>query len=138
MGKGFLPVYHREMYKKKESEVLFANFTQDFMFLYILCITRKSLPSIPLFRSFCQRSILQTESNALQKSMKEQNIFIFLALSISIKECYAKTWSIVEWPDLKPAWFSFKISYSPINLLNLRLIIEVNNLLKQLTNVIGL
>ena len=40
--------------------------------------------------------ILQIESNALRKSMKEQNNFIFLASSISIKECNAKMWSVVE------------------------------------------
>ena len=66
---------------------------------------------MPFPNIFIQSPILQTESNAFRKLIKQQYSFLFFAFSNSISAYKEKIWSNVEYPALNPAWFSFKISY---------------------------
>ena len=96
----------------KKSEKSFPWVIHDLILLYIFRIILKHFPSIQLSSNFCERPALQTVSNALLKSTKQQQSFFPQPRYNEIKLCSMKTLSQVEFPLLKPHWFLFKILYS--------------------------
>jgi hypothetical protein len=88
--------------------------------------------------SFFHRSDLLTVSKAFRKSMKVQNSFFPKEKYNSMRTCSTKILSIVEYPLRKPAWFSCISVTSFAKKLSLVLTMDVNNLPKQLINVIAL
>ena len=81
---------------EKKGERSPINDTHDLIPWYMLKITINTVPSMLCSNIFFYRHILHTESNANEKSTKQQNIFFFCDFKTSIRACIEKIWSRVE------------------------------------------